>query len=168
MSFFDRAAAWPRRTLVLAVLIAIWAVIAIFQFGRVAKDAIDLHDTLDSLTPAERAVFWNGPSEPFGRYAAGYVPEGATVVFVDMSDPDTNIASFYLYPRTMLRATSQDLGDLAPGTYLVYYSEAGEGAGVSVAQVDIEALVRDLGLTSEVETYEAPDGTVGVILKVVG
>jgi hypothetical protein len=168
MSFLERAAALPRRTLLLAGLIVVWAVIAAAQFGSVAKDAVDLHDTLDSLTPAERATFWNGPAEPFGRYAAGYLPQDATVVFVDMSDPDTNITSFYLYPRTMLRATSSDLGELTPGTYLVYFTKAAEGTGVSLAQADIEALVRERGLLSEVNTYEAPDGTVGVILKVVG
>jgi hypothetical protein len=167
MGYLAKAAAFPRRTLVLAGLIGVWIVIAVVQFGIVAKDALDLHDTLGSLTSSERATFWNGPAEPFGRYAGGFLPDDATVVLVDMSDPDTNIASFYIYPRTMLRATSADLGELVPDTYLVYFSEAGPDSGVSVAQTDIEALVRERGLSSEMTVYEAPDGSVGVILKVV-
>lgn len=167
MSYLEKAAALSRGTLVLAGLLGAWIVIAVVQFGIVAKDALDLHDSLGSLTQSERATFWNGPAEPFGRYAASRLPRDATVVLVDMGDPDANISSFYLYPRTMLRAQSDDLGELLPDSYLVYFREAGPGSAVSVAQADVEALVREQGRLGGILTYMAPDGSIGVILKVV-
>jgi hypothetical protein len=96
------------------------------------------------------------------------VPRDATLVLIDMGDPDANITSFHLYPRTMLRGQSDDLDQLLPGSYLVYFREAGPGSAVSVAQADVEALVRRQGLLDEVSTYTAPDGSIGVILKLAG
>ncbi|MEX1254765.1 MAG: hypothetical protein WEE64_10530 [Dehalococcoidia bacterium] len=167
MSLLHGPVGSPRRAWLLAALVGVWSIVAVAQFWTNIRGALDLRDTLSSLTPAEQATFWNGPAEPFGRYAASRLPRDATVVLVDMGDPDANIASLYLYPRTMLRGQSDGLGELVADSYLVYFSEAGPGSAVSVAQADVEGLVREQGRLGGVLTYTAPDGSTGVILKVV-